>query len=200
MPFHCARTAEPDVEPVSLPIAKSHLRVTWDADDEYIRELIAGARDAAEHESGRAFIAGTFALTLDDFPRGGEDDGGESTVRLPVGPVVSVASIVYRDADGATQTLDAADYAVGAKTGRIDPVTYWPSTDSTALDNVTITFTAGYGGSYRLVPPRARAAVLLILADRWENRGDNVANSLADRAIPAGALRLLRGLGDGNQW
>lgn len=199
MPFDCRQTVAPDVEPVSLAIAKSHLRVTWGNDDDYVRELLAGARDAAERESGRQFVTATWVLTLDDFPRCGEADGWSSEIRLPVGPAVAVDSIVYRDADGATQTLDADDYAVGAKTGRVSPVASWPTTDADQLENVTVTYRAGYGGAAQ-VPPAARAAILLILADRWGNRGDNVSNSLADREIPAAARRLLRNLGDGHQW
>jgi uncharacterized phiE125 gp8 family phage protein len=199
VPFDLTRTVEPDTEPVSLAIAKSHLRVIGSADDEYIRELLAGARDAAERESGRQLVTATFALTLDDFPRGGEADGWSSEIRLPVGPVIAVDSVVYRDDAGDTQTLATSEYSAGVKTGRVSPVTYWPATDADQLENVTVTFRAGYGGAAQ-VPPAARAAVLLILADRYENRGDNVANFLADRPIPAAALRLLRSLGDGHQW
>jgi uncharacterized phiE125 gp8 family phage protein len=199
VPFGLVQTVAPSEEPVTLAIAKSHLRVTWNQDDDYISELLKGARDAAEHESGRQFCQATYALTLDDFPRGCEADNYDIEIRLPVGPVLGVSSITYRDEDGATQTLSTDDYAVGVRTGRIAPVSFWPATDPEAIDNVTVTFTAGYGGR-DAVPGRAKDAIRLILADRYENRGDNVSNFLADREIPAAALRLLRGLGDGVQW
>jgi uncharacterized phiE125 gp8 family phage protein len=197
VPFDCRQTVAPTADPVTLQTAKSHLRVTYAADDDYISTLLAGAVQHAQRESGRQFCTATFALTLDDFPS--YCDGGDSTIRLPVGPVAGVDSVVYRDADGVTQTLATSDYSVGVKTGRLIPATYWPATDPAALENVTVTFSAGYGGRAD-VPADAVAAILLLLADRWENRGDNVANFLADRPIPAGALRLLRNLGDGHQW
>ena len=200
MPFDLTQTVAPTAEPVTLAIAKAHLRVTWTDDDDYIAELIAGARDAAETECGRAFITRTYTLTLADFPRLYSQDCGHD-ILLPVGPVGSVTGITYTDSAGATQTLATTDYSVGAKTARISPVVSWPTTYYPySPENVTVTYTAGFGPTYASVPAAARAAVLLILADRYENRGDNMSNFLADRPIPAAALRLLGGLRDGNQW
>jgi hypothetical protein len=215
MPFSCRQTVAPSELPVSLAIAKSHLRVTWTDDDSYISELIEGATDSAQREApGLQLVTSTWVLTLDDFPRlcgaGWPAECASEVVRypvnrhagairLPVGPVVAVASITYRDAAGVVQTLDPASYDVGARTGRVAPVSGWPTVYAPGVDNVSVTFTAGFGAA-SAVPAAARDAIRLILADRWSNRGDNVSNFLADRDVPAAARRLMDNLRDGYQW
>jgi uncharacterized phiE125 gp8 family phage protein len=199
VPFDCRRTVEPTAGPVPLVTAKSHLRVSGTDEDPLIAAMLAGAVRQAERESGLQFLTATYALTLDDFPRACAEDGA-GVIRLPVGPALSVSSIAYRDADNAPQTLSPADYAVGLKTGRIRPVSFWPSTYPYGLENVTVTYTAGFGAAAASVPADAVQAVLLILADRYENRGDEVSSFHAERPIPAGALRLLTNLRDGEQW
>jgi uncharacterized phiE125 gp8 family phage protein len=202
MPFAIVQTVAPSAEPVSLARAKSHLRVTWSTDDDYIADLLTGAIEAAQRECGQQFVTATFKLILDDFPRSGADECSgagrrASALRIPLSPIVAVDSILYADSAGNSQTLDASTYAVGRFTGRVSPVTFWPITNPRGLENVSITFRAGYGAASD-VPKDAFAAVLLILADRYENRGD--AGGKDERAIPAAALRLLNNLRGGEQW
>jgi uncharacterized phiE125 gp8 family phage protein len=209
VPFGLVQLVPPAAEPVSRDIAKSHLRVTWSGDDAYIDELIAGARQHAERECGLQFVTAQYRLYLDDFPRDWEDTGlsfGRNvtrapfgTVQLPLSPIASVDAIRYLDMAGVSQTLDPATYSAGVTTSRVVPITGWPIVHYYSVENVQIDFTAGFGGPAQ-VPADARAAILLILADRYINRGDDTAKFLADRQIPAGALRLLRNLRDGRQW
>lgn len=197
MPFALVQTVAPTVGPIELARAKEHLRVVGNDEDALIADMLAGAILAAQRECGRVLAgSATYALYLDDFPRKADEDG-VGVIRLPIGPVLSLTSIVYRDDAGNTQTLAGSNYAVGLQTGRILPVNCWPATDPEALENVTVTFLAGYAQS-SLVPKDAIAAVLLILADRYENRGDE--GGQADRPIPLAALRLLNNLRDGNHW
>lgn len=195
MPFAVVTTSAAATGPVSLARAKAHLRVSGTDEDALIADYLAGAVKTAEREAGRQFVTASLKLVLDDFPREGCDEG--DTVRLPVGPVQSVTSIVYTDTAGVSQTLLTTDYYVGANTGRIRPATYWPSTRDGSPENVSITYVAGYGAA-SACPAEAVAAVLLILADRYEHRGDE--GGEAERPIPLAALRLLRGMHDGEQW
>lgn len=195
MPFGVSQTVAPASDAVTFDIAKKHLRVTWSDDDDLIRAFLAGAIQSAQRESGRQLVTATLRLTLDDFPRDSAEDGC-GVIRLPVGPVVAVDSVEYQDAAGAWQTVAASDYSVGLATGRILPLAGWPTVYA-GLEAVRVTYRAGYGTTAD-VPAEATQAVLLILADRYTHRGDGV--GAADRPIPAGALRLLRGLSDGAQW
>jgi uncharacterized phiE125 gp8 family phage protein len=209
VPFGNIQIVPPAAEPVDLSIAKSHLRVSGCDEDAYIAALVSGARQAAERECGLQFVTATYRLTLDDFPRDWQDTGLSfganvtrapfGTVHLPVGPVASVVSVQYYDTAGALQTLDPTTYSVGTATSRIVPITGWPIVRYFTIENVAITYTAGFGGAAQ-VPGDAVGAILLILADRYQNRGDNVSNFLADRPAPAAAVRLLNNLRDGRQW
>src|SRR5262249_41785719 len=58
----------PAFEPIALELAKTHLRVDSAADDDYIKALIAAARQEAEDFQGRAWITQKWALTMDHFP------------------------------------------------------------------------------------------------------------------------------------
>src|SRR5690348_16556758 len=95
--------ADPATEPVSLAEAKAHLRVTASDEDALISALIIAAREAAEHELGRALITQTWEKTLDLFP---------DAIELTNPPVQSVASVQYLDIDGVEQTLSSVSYTL----------------------------------------------------------------------------------------
>lgn len=61
----------PSEEPVSLELAKSHLRLETELDDDYITALISVARTMLEASCWRAFLKQTWELTLPGFR--GED-------------------------------------------------------------------------------------------------------------------------------
>lgn len=65
------KTAAP-ILPVSLVEAKRHLRVTSDAEDAHIDDLIRAATAWAETETRRRLISQTVTLSMDRFPRTGE--------------------------------------------------------------------------------------------------------------------------------
>jgi uncharacterized phiE125 gp8 family phage protein len=146
----------PAVEPVSLSEAKAHCRVDIADDDDLITSLIVAARQVCETRIKRAFVKQTWELILDEFPSQRRFNGSnpgrawEPEIRLPLPPLVSVASITYLDADGVTQTLvEGTDYQVLAGTpGRIVPAygTTWP-TARCQPGSVTIRFVAGYPGT-----------------------------------------------------
>jgi len=149
--------------PVTLDEAKIHLRVVTTAEDQYITGLCLAATAWAEKFQNRTFVTRTRTMVLDKFP---------AVIRPPDPPLVSVTSIVYIDLNGASQTLDAANYRVDAVTepGRIT-VAYdlsWP--DTRAVTNaVTITYEAGYGNAAR-VPDDVKHAIKLMLTHFYENR------------------------------
>jgi uncharacterized phiE125 gp8 family phage protein len=130
--------AGPDVEPLSLAEAKLWLRLDTTAEDALVASLITENRRRAERVTGKALVTQTWRLNLDCFPR------WEIAVGMP--PLASVSSIAYVDEDGATQTVDAADYLVDANSvpARITPayLEVWPDTRA-QLNAVTITFVAG---------------------------------------------------------
>jgi uncharacterized phiE125 gp8 family phage protein len=161
------RTAAPAAEPVSTSDAKAHLRITHATEDTLVARLVKAAREHVEDRTGRALVTQTWKMWLRAFPRSG-------AIELPRPPLVSVTSITYLDADGASQTLSSDAYAVypeGFK-GRVKLKAgeSWPATaeDEKAVE---ITFEAGYGDA-AAVPAAVTSAMLLLVEHLYHNRGE----------------------------
>lgn len=155
----------PAVEPVDIDEAADHLREDGDGQDALIGALIAAVRAHQEQVLGLALITQTLVLRLDHFPC--------HAILLPRAPVQSVTAIAYVDEDGLTQTLDAELYTVdtASRPARVVPAygESWPSTRDVP-NAVTITFVAGYGATAAAVPGPLRRALLMRVADMYENR------------------------------
>ena len=174
-------TTPPAGDVITLEEAKQQVRVDPDFtdDDELLRGLMAAVKDWAEGDTGKAFLTQTFVLHLDRFPF-------DRKIYLPRPPLQSVTGIVYKDIVGATQTLSTANYAVvNARTnpdqhapcGFIVPAysTFWPVTFPMP-DTVQITYVAGWT-TVEAIPQRVKQAMLIMLADLYENRESIVAGA-----------------------
>jgi hypothetical protein len=133
----------PAVEPVSLTLAKSHLRVNISTDDALITLYIQAARELVEGYVSRSFVNKGYRQDLDAFPyyidtantaiaappsyaslpRYATTQWNYSQlIKLLISPLVSVESIDYTKPDGTIGTLKPAlvpwragtIYAVGA--------------------------------------------------------------------------------------
>lgn len=131
----------PTAEPVSLAAAKTHLRVDHDDEDLLIAGLISVARQYVEAWTKRRLVVQTLRADLDYFPYG--------VIELPVGPVRDIASVVYLDSAGDSQTLATTLWQSDLR-GGLARVLWeasnqpWPTTETGRLNAVTIQFTAGY--------------------------------------------------------
>ena len=205
----------PAVEPVSLEVAKQHLRLDFPDDDTLIPIYITAARQWAEKYTRRAFFNQTWTLNLDHFPffncastlptRSRHDwiywegyfDG--IMIRLPRPTCVSVTRITYVDLTGTTQTLDPSTYSVDitSEPARIIPAQgqFWPYTQAYLPGSVQITFVAGSYGDGEEVnncPQTVVAAVLLMLTNLYENRSSvELGQGLNVAQMPMGAKMLL---------
>lgn len=146
----------PAVEPISLAEAKLHARVDDSDRDTLITVFIKSAREAAEHELGRALITQTWRLTLDEFP--------EAEIELPKPKVLSIVSVGYVDASGVDQVVSSANYTLDSAQlpGWVLPAEDfdWPATRAIA-NAVRVDFTAGYGPAATDVPASVRQWMLL---------------------------------------
>lgn len=145
---------------VTLLQAKNYLRVDDSADDETIMRLIEAATKKAEDFAGRAFVQR--AITEN---RIGTDDTLLSLHRQPIVTVTSVTldSISLVKDTGYIELLDMGwlKRSAGWKKDKL----------------IVVVYTAGYGtdrAATQVLIPDAVTAVLLILADLYENRGDTV--------------------------
>jgi uncharacterized phiE125 gp8 family phage protein len=173
MTYRLSVVTPPPVLPISLQEAKDHLRVDTDDDDALIEALLSAAVgyfDGPEGILNRALITQTLELTLPEFPCG--------PIVLPCPELILVRSITYATLGSPDRTpLAVSSYQIDRTRAqaRLLPAygSYWPSVPCGLADAVKVTFDAG-DGSYPGVllekRPGLRAAMLLLLADLYENR------------------------------
>lgn len=169
----------PQFEPVSVQEAKDYLALAGTSQDTLIQSLISAARAHIEAITNRALLSQRWMITLNDFPVG----FGDRDIHLPLGRCLSVESIQYRDTDGAWQTMAGPEESppgtlfevdlYGQACGIVRPSgsSMWPST-WTAGNAVRISGTFGYGAAPADLPPDLRQAVLVRVADLYDNRSD----------------------------
>lgn len=175
--------APPAGEPVTVDLARKQLRLISTDDDELVALQIAAARVTVEAAANRALVRQTWRVTYDRF---------ETPLRLPGGEVAAVHSVEYLDADGARHTLDPAAYAVDLDSvpGRVAavPCKPWPCTQAVP-GAVSVTYDVGaapfdtgdpdapdYGKN---VHPALRNAVLMLVADLYENSESTMTTGVA---------------------
>jgi uncharacterized phiE125 gp8 family phage protein len=157
----------PDRYPIPVEWARAQCRLSHFDEDDHLDRLIGSVAHEFESTTGIQCLNATWTWTLDEFPDG--------DFELPVYPLSSVTSIQYIDTAGATQTLAASVYDSDANANppRI-ALAYnqsWPTTRGD-INAVTVTYVAGYGTDAASVPDTIRQALLMRVADLFENRGD----------------------------
>jgi len=189
------RITAPTVTPLTLTEVKRHLNVTTTDKDAMISLYLQAATDYVDGEwgfLGRALVTQTWLLTIDEFP--------DAEIKIPLPPLQSVTSVKYDDPDGVEQTVVSTDYYVdsASEPGWVVPVANvsWP-TPLDAVNAVRIEFVAGYDPSTDSppdltanIPFNIKAGILLLTANMFEFRQENVEQAMA--SLPFGADRLLR--------
>lgn len=166
-------TSAPASEPLTAAEAKTHLRVEVSDDDTYISALIIAARKWVEEMGNLCLINQTIAEKFDGFPTNG------GYIELSKSPVSSISSISYVDSNGDTQVWDSSLYQTDltGKPARVMPIPYGTYPNYLLqLNSITVTYVAGYGATSASVPEPIKQAMLLLIADMYENR-ENKPNS-----------------------
>jgi uncharacterized phiE125 gp8 family phage protein len=176
----------PAAEPVSLELAKQHLRVDDDAEDALIQMWIMAARQYVEKVTRRAIFERDVVMTLDQFPlRWNESLNPIQTnrpiphvwehfeIKLPKPRCKAVKSITYQDVDGNPITLDPSTYRVdlNSQPARIVPAPglCWPYIAVYIPGTIQVTYTAGsYGDGVDVnTCPQTIVAAMLLLIGHW---------------------------------
>jgi uncharacterized phiE125 gp8 family phage protein len=182
------RTVAPTETPVTLVEAKAHLRVDHSDDDTVLQiylDAVTAYLDGLSGILGRAMVTQTWRQDFEAWPC--------NQLRLPLAPVSAISSISYYDANNASQTLTASgNYALFDD--ERSPAAVWLSTAVLPVlydreDAIRVTFVAGYGAA-SAVPAAIKAAMLLMIADLYENRktvivGQTVAMTTAAKSLLA---------------
>jgi uncharacterized phiE125 gp8 family phage protein len=169
----------PTGEPISLAEAKAHLRLTINDDDAYINTLIIAARRAVESRYGINIMQQSWSLFADSWPADG-------IFHLPLWPVISVESLTTFSEDDTLVLIDAAHYYLDQATrpprlalrrGRV----FAPP--GRKINGLKLNFTTGFGA---VVPQEIKQALLAVVADWYQHRGDETGGTL-----PPTTLELL---------
>lgn len=149
----------PPVNVLSLATLRMHLRLIGDPhpEDSWLQSALAAAVNLAQHYTGRGIGSQTLELALDEFP--------DSPIQLKFTPVTSIISIKYLDLIGVEQTILPTTYVLddyGIQHWAV-PVSVWPVTGYFA-NAVKIRYVTGD------IPPQVQAALLLTVADMYDNR------------------------------
>lgn len=164
-------------EPLTVAELQTHSRI--DGDEAYLTRLISASRRAAEAETKTVIPVQQFTWVTNKFEQGME---------LPVYPLASIVSITYLDIDGASQTVDAADYQVvtEGQTSRLYHRTDWPGLESGTYNRVTIVMTAGSATPNEDI----KQAMIMIASGLYENREDEIVGTIVSK-ISWGSKYLL---------
>lgn len=157
----------PAAEPVTADEARLHLRVDTGDEDALITTLITAARMRAEWYTGRALMTQSWVLWRDSLPAAG-------IIEIPLPPLNSVQSVTLYGEDDTARVLSTALYRVDVTSvpGRVAwKNTFSPTASLRPINAIAVNFTAGYGNA-AAVPAAVRQAILCIVADLYQHRGD----------------------------
>jgi uncharacterized phiE125 gp8 family phage protein len=169
------RLSQPAVEPLSLADVKGHGHIDAGDEDGFYSRAIRAARQLIEgpNGAGLALVASQWRLRLDAMP---------AEIWIPMGPVIAIDTVAYRDHAGVLQTLDPAAYQwrQGQFEARIKPAhgLSWPAVRS-QYDAVQVTFIAGFPGT-DAEPPDLTAIeeplliAMLMLIQHWNFNRETV--------------------------
>lgn len=145
-----------------------------------LSSALAAAHKTAQHHTGLSIGSQTLELALDEFPAAG--------ILLPQGPVTSISSVTYVDANAVTQTLSSALYSLddyGTPQWLLPAYsTSWPETLAVA-NAVKVQYVAGAATIDGAVAQALRLLVGLYYAAR------NAADQGQIMEIPFGVQTLL---------
>lgn len=159
---------------ITLAEAKAQLNVSHTDEDTYLRTLIQAATDyiAGPNGIGISLTTQTYRVSLDHLCE---------VTQIPIRPVQAVVQITYVDPEGATQTVDKADYWVDVdqspaiiqfKPNKLPAVFAQPGA-------VKITIRTGYGDS-DAVPGDLKGAARLLVAQWFRTREAIVEGSFSE--------------------
>lgn len=174
--------AGPAEEPVSLAEAKAFLKVDDTAEDGLIETLIGAARLHIEGVTGRALLAQSWRVVLDDWPE-------SRVVKLPVTPFISVTQIAAYDAAGAAHEVPLAQF-LSEPDRLLLPATVAGMPVLRERQGIEIDYVAGYGTEPGDVPGDIRQA-LLVLVSYWHEHRDAVIVAGSGAVVPIGFDRLV---------
>lgn len=161
----------PSALPVSLEEAKGHMGVDFDDNDNEIVGAIYAATADAEHYINGPICTQSWIQKFDRFP-------ACYFIELAKYPVQAITAIRYVDIDDTLQTLSTDVYDLDPDRNPsliyLKPDQVWPGDCRSLTNDVEIEFVAGWTN----VPPEIKQAVLVQVADLYENRENSIIGTI----------------------
>ena len=191
-----AVATQPIVEPVSLTIAKGHLSLLQEQedDDTLIVSMLSTARRLIERRLGVALAPQQLRAKFDatdgmGWTRG-PDNLGPVVLGLPVVPVLTGGSYpVAIDIDGTA--VSSSTYTVDADAGQIR------FSSAPSMSDLT-TLTVSYWAGQATIAPQFRTAILLYVGHLYANREASSADKPS--AVPLAFETLLASESVSGRW
>lgn len=198
----------PTCEPLSRNRLKIQLRMelNYDAENDYLDELISAARERAEALTNRCLITqtvreysnhfsgphfGSYLVDLEYRRSFGSHYGHKW--ELMRSPVQSISAIGYMAINGAEQTLDPtlynADLVLEPASLYPAPRTCWPITQCGIPNAAWVEYVVGYSDDDSKVPATLKNAIALMAAHWYTNR--EPIQDIPMSEIPMAATSLL---------
>jgi uncharacterized phiE125 gp8 family phage protein len=164
-------TEQTQISVAVLPVQqlKDHLRLgsgfsDSTLQDSLLQSYLLAAIGVIEKRIGKILISRRFLLTLEDWRKRDEQ-------ALPVSPVTALVSIVLRDSANVATVVAPASYRLVQDTHRPKLVARGILLPSTVEGGkIEVTFDAGFGATWALIPADLGHAVLLLAAEFYEDR------------------------------
>lgn len=182
------RTSAPETEPVTLAEVRTQLKIEDDTEDTHLTLLMKAAREWAEDFLGRSIITQTWTAKFHGWST-------DRVLALPRPPIATVTSVKYYNSAGTEVTLTVTtDYLLDVQAGEITLTEAFgfPALSPDRADPITIVYTAGYGAA-AAVPSRIKQAILLAIANWYENRVPVVSGTIVS-SVPMSCEYLLKQL------
>lgn len=148
----------PTLEPITIPEAKLHARISHTSEDGLLNSYIKTARETAEEYMSRGIYTQTWKLTLMAWA---------DVIWLPRAAPLQSATVAYYDANNALQTLSTSIYDVDtvSRPGRIvrKANQNWPELASDRQSGkIEITYIIGWT-TVALIPERIKHGIRMFV-------------------------------------
>lgn len=155
---------------------KNYLKVDDATDDALIAAMNKAARFEVESRQNISTLNKTIVQKLERFPSSYKVAMDyENVIKCLVYPLVSVTSITYLDENGVSRVLNPSLYEVDTYRGLIAEAVDQDFPDTyLSLNDVTITYVAGFGTNATDCPSDIRIAVLKLIAAMYDNRTNGI--------------------------
>ncbi|NDA10558.1 MAG: hypothetical protein EBZ07_06910 [Verrucomicrobia bacterium] len=155
---------------------KNYLKVDDATDDALIAAMNKAARFEVESRQNISTLNKTIVQKLERFPSSYKvATDYENVIKCLVYPLISVTSITYLDENGVSRVLNSSLYEVDTYRGLIAEAVDQDFPDTyLSLNDVTITYVAGFGTNATDCPSDIRIAVLKLIAAMYDNRTNGI--------------------------